>query len=139
MKGIETAARSHNGEETILVVEDDDGLRRLATTVLRLSGYRVIGVAGGAEAIEAAATHQDSIHLVLSDVAMPRMSGLQLVERLRGLGLTVPTIFMSGCGDEDIADHGVISTPDTLLSKPFMPDALLECVRNTLDRLTTHS
>jgi two-component system cell cycle sensor histidine kinase/response regulator CckA len=136
VKGIETAVRPHSGEETILVVEDDDGLRRLATTVLSLNGYRVIGVAGGDEAIEAAAAHEGSIQLVLSDVTMPRMSGLQLVQRLRELGLTAPTIFMSGCGDEDLADHGVISTPDTLLSKPFMPDALLERVRATLDRLT---
>jgi DNA-binding response OmpR family regulator len=136
VKGIESAARPHTGEETILVVEDDDSLRRLAMTVLRLSGYRVIGVAGGDEAIDAAAAHRDSIHLVLSDVAMPRMSGLQLAQRLRELGLSVPTIFMSGCGDEDIADHGVISTPDTLLGKPFMPDTLLERVRTTLDRLT---
>lgn len=137
MKGIETAVRPHSGEETILVVEDDDGLRRLATTVLSLNGYRVIGVAGGDEAIEAAAANEGSIQLVLSDVTMPRMSGLQLVQRLRELGLIVPTIFMSGCGDEDLADHGVISTPDTLLEKPFMPDTLLERVRTTLDRVTS--
>jgi two-component system cell cycle sensor histidine kinase/response regulator CckA len=136
VNGIETAARPHTGEETILVVEDDDGPRRLATTVLRLNGYQVIGVAGGDEAIEAAAAHRGSIQLVLSDVAMPRMSGLQLARRLRELGLTVPTIFMTGCGDEDLADHGVICTPDTLLGKPFMPDALLERVRTTLDRRT---
>jgi two-component system cell cycle sensor histidine kinase/response regulator CckA len=137
VKGIETAVRPHSGEETILVVEDDDGLRRLATTVLSLNGYRVIGVAGGDEAIEAAAANEGSIQLVLSDVTMPRMSGLQLVQRLRELGLIVPTIFMSGCGDEDLADHGVISTPDTLLEKPFMPDTLLERVRTTLDRVTS--
>ena len=133
----QTAERPDDGEKTILVVEDDEGLRRLATTVLRLNGYRVIGVASGSEALEEAAAHGDSIHLVLSDVVMPRMSGPELARRLAELGLTMPTVFMSGHRDDEIAVHGLVATPETLIGKPFTPDTLLERIRATLDRAAT--
>jgi PAS domain S-box-containing protein len=114
--------------ETILVVEDDDGLRRLATTVLRLNGYRAIGARDCHEAIEAVRTNADSIKLVLSDVVMPSMSGPELVERLEGAGLRAPTVFMSGHRSDEIDWHGHGTTAGALLGKPFTPDMLLERV-----------
>jgi two-component system cell cycle sensor histidine kinase/response regulator CckA len=127
------------GESTILVVEDDDGLRRLATTVLRLNGYRVIGAPGGREAIEAVATHEGSIQLVLSDVVMPQMSGPELAQRLAELGLTMPTVFMSGHREDEIAEQGIVPTHGAVLDKPFTPDLLLERVRAALDRAAEHA
>jgi CheY-like chemotaxis protein len=132
----EVVERGNGGSgETILVVEDDDGLRRLATTVLRLNGYRVIGARDFREAIEAVTAHADAIKLVLSDVVMPSMSGPELAERLERAGLRAPTLFMSGHRADEIDWHGLGTTPEALLDKPFTPDTLLERVAVALGRV----
>jgi PAS domain S-box-containing protein len=118
--------------ETILVVEDDDGLRRLATTVLRLNGYRVIGARDRREAIEAVTAHAGVIKLVLSDVDLPGMSGPELVEQLECAGLRAPIVFMSGHRADEIDWRGLGTTRGALLDKPFTPDMLLERVGGAL-------
>jgi len=132
------SALAEDNGHTILLVEDDEGLRRLAATVLRLNGYRVLPARSGQEAIEAARTHAGSIELVLSDVFMPQMSGPELVQRLGELGLVAPTLFMSGYRDEEIADQGVERSNGAVLGKPFTPDSLLDRVRTTLARVKEH-
>ncbi len=120
------------GAETILVVEDEDAVRRLARRVLERNGYHVIEAGSGDEAL--AIGDDVTIHLVLSDVVMPRMNGRELVERLlvRRPGLRV--LFMSGYTEDAIARHGVLETGTAFVQKPFTAGDLARKVRETLDR-----
>jgi two-component system, cell cycle sensor histidine kinase and response regulator CckA len=125
--------RAFGGSETILVVEDDDGLRELTSTVLEQRGYRVIAVPD-ADAAFAVATNGAAIDLLISDVVMPRVSGPELARRLHAAGRAVPTIFMSGYTGETMTRHGLLEEGDGFLVKPFTPQLLLERVRTLLDR-----
>ena len=117
----ETAAPVRGGEETILLVEDEDAVRLLARTILEGCGYRVIPTGDGDEALRLAAAHAGPIHLVLTDVVMPGMSGRQLVERLQGGRPGLPAIFMSGYTANAIVHHGVLDPGTILIEKPFAP------------------
>ena len=115
------------GTETVLLVEDDELVRRFVANVLRRSGYRVLEAAGPEIALGLAVSHDGPIDLVLTDIVMPGMNGEQMVERL-GLA-DVKVLFMSGYRDAEVFPNGV---PDTLLGKPFTRDTLLSRVRAVL-------
>src|SRR5207244_4922362 len=122
------------GTESVLVVEDDPAVRRLATTVLRDRGYKVDEACDGAEALLAmgAGAHFD---LVVTDVIMPKMSGKELSDRIRATTPKTKVLFMSGYTDDALALHGVLELEPELLflEKPFSPSRLARKVRETID------
>ncbi|HEX8051991.1 MAG TPA: ATP-binding protein, partial [Thermoleophilaceae bacterium] len=116
---------------TVLVVEDEDPVRRLTCRILAGSGYECLEARGGEEALRLYEQHRSRVALLLSDVVMPGMSGQELAQRIGGEGSGPPVLFMSGYTDEAVlprerADEGA------LLHKPFTADALLRSVREAL-------
>jgi len=126
------------GTETVLVAEDDDLVRGLATHVLRRNGYEVLEAASGEEALLLADRHAGPIQLLVSDVVMPRMSGRVLADRLRGRRPELRVLLMSGHPPYALLEHGVANPDETLLEKPFGAATLLERVRLLLDRAQRH-
>jgi PAS domain S-box-containing protein len=127
------AAVSNAGTETILVVEDNAGLRKLATRVLASAGYHVIGAASGEEALRLLEHHDGPVHLLLSDVVMPGMNGRQLAEQIAPARPRMKVLLMSGYTDDAIVRHEVSDAEVPFLSKPFTGVALLQKVREVLD------
>jgi CheY-like chemotaxis protein len=121
------------GEETILLVEDDEGVRKLAHEVLEANGYAVLEAPLPTDAIRMAEAHLGYIHLVLTDVVMPGMSGRELAEHLLRLHAEAKILFMSGYTDDAIVHHGVLDSGTALLFKPFSPESLTLRVREVLD------
>ncbi len=120
------------GSETILLVEDEDTVRELASRALRKKGYSVLEAGNGAEALELSERFNDKIDLVVTDVVMPRMSGRELVERLSMLRPETKVIFMTGYTDDAILHHGVLDSGIELIQKPFKPAVLLNKIREVL-------
>ncbi|MEK7447076.1 MAG: PAS domain S-box protein [candidate division NC10 bacterium] len=121
------------GSETILVVEDEDEVRALAREVLEQSGYTVLAASGPAEALGIAERHAGPIHLILTDVVMPHMSGPRLVKEIAPLRPGIKVLYMSGYTADAIAQHGILDPGLSLLQKPFLPHALARKVREVLD------
>ena len=124
---------SRSGTETILLVEDNAGLRKLATRVLAPAGYTVLGAASGEEALRVLERQEGPVHLLLSDVVMPGMSGRDLAEQLAQTRPEMKVLFMSGYTDDTVVQHGVLNAQVAFLSKPFTAAALLRKVREVLD------
>jgi len=122
------------GTETILLVEDEEGVRELARDILRASGYTVIEARNGAEALLLCERHQGPLDLLLTDVVMPRMSGRELAERLAPLRPDLSVLYMSGYTDDAVIRHGVLGAGTAFLQKPFTPATLIGRVRDTLDQ-----
>ena len=120
--------------ETILLVEDEEMVRSLAERILAGRGYGVLAAAGGDEALAMAAGWDGPIHLVLSDVVMPGMSGPETVGRLAETGRTFKVLYISGYTADHLGPYGVLEEGIELLSKPFGPDALARRVREVLAR-----
>jgi CheY-like chemotaxis protein len=120
------------GSETILVVEDDDALRRITVRGISSHGYHVLEANGSDEALSIAKSHPE-IALVVTDVIMPGLSGREVMERLRVLNPTVKAIFTSGYTDDAVARHGVLEKGVHFVQKPFSMSVLLKCVRDVLD------
>jgi len=121
------------GSETILLVEDEDEVRALAREVLEQSGYTVLAASGPAEALGIVERHADPIHLILTDVVMPHMSGPQLVKDIAPLRPGIKVLYMSGYTADAIAQHGILDPGTSLLQKPFVAHALARKVREVLD------
>ena len=122
-----------HGTETVLVVEDEDAVRRIVKIALESTGYRVLEARSGPEALEAARTIGDGIHLVVTDVVMPEMSGRELVERLKQELPALKVLYMSGYTDDAVMRHGIVESGVAFLQKPFSPLALARKVREVLD------
>jgi CheY-like chemotaxis protein len=116
--------------ETILVVEDDAGLRTLAKTVLEEAGYAVLDARFGDEALWVADRHEGAIHLLLTDGVMPVMSGRELADRLLALHPDAAVVYMSGYQRESFP--GAPPPEEAFLAKPFTPETLLTTVRTAL-------
>ena len=126
-------ANTFEGDETILLVEDDDRVRRLAKEVLLRHGYFIIEASDAERALSAAAAHPRHIHLLLTDVVMPSMSGRVLAQTLTGRYPRLKVLFMSGYTDNAIVHHGVLEAGVAFIQKPFTPTTLARAVREALD------
>ncbi|MCU1279323.1 MAG: domain S-box protein, partial [bacterium] len=120
---------SQRGRETILLVEDDEDVRDFVHYVLRAAGYDVLPAANGSAALAIAESHAGPIHLLLSDVVMPQMNGVDLAERLLPLRPAMRVVHMSGYPGERIARHGQMPAGVPFLQKPFSAEALNGIVR----------
>jgi CheY-like chemotaxis protein len=119
--------------ETILLVEDALRVRAVVREILEMSGYHVLEARHGAEALEISERHQGPIHIMVTDVVMPQMSGRELAQRLAPVRPDMKVLYMSGYTDDAIVRHGVLGAGMAFLSKPFTPDALAAKVREVLD------
>jgi CheY-like chemotaxis protein len=120
-------------KETILVVDDAEPIRKMVCSMLRGSGYSVKEAADGAQALGMIEQQRESIHLVLTDVIMPEMTGAELARHLSRVCPQLPIIFMSGYSEDPVV-RSVESLGSAFLPKPFTASALVEKVRQTLDR-----
>ena len=123
-------AEAQRGQETILVVEDTDDVRRMICQILLQQGYRVLEASNGHEALELCSSYDD-IHLLLTDVLMPRMDGGELAEHVRRLNPRLPMIFMSGYADDDVVRRATRLA--AFLAKPFTSATLTRKIREVLD------
>ena len=130
---VEKLGRMAQGKETILLVEDDEVVRNLVSEVLDNEGYRLLEAANGVAALSICAQYEERIHLLLTDVIMPEMSGRDLADRLVPQHPEMKVLFMSGYTDDVIADHGVLDAGTAFIQKPFAPDVLARKVRDVLD------
>jgi CheY-like chemotaxis protein len=126
-------ATSLEGSETILVVEDEDSLRTLLCRFFRLFGYDILEARHGGEALLLAERHQGPIHLMVTDVVMPQISGKELADRLAPLYPDMAVFFMSGYTGSDLSDYGAPESSQHFIAKPFRPMDLVKRVRNFLD------
>ncbi len=121
------------GSETILLVEDDEAVRHLAREILQMHGYTVLEARHRGEALRMAGDHAGPIHLMVTDVVMPGMSGRALAGLLGPLRPDMKVLYMSGYTDDAIVHHGVLDPGTAFLQKPFAADALARKVREVLD------
>lgn len=129
----EISNESLDGDETILLVEDESSLRDLAFAILVRRGYTVLEASNGEEAINASRNYSGTIHLMLTDVVMPLMNGRELADKLRLERPGMSILFMSGYTDEAIIRHGVLDSKNAFIQKPFTPISLSKKVREILD------
>jgi CheY-like chemotaxis protein len=127
-----TAKLAVRGSETILLVEDDEGVRGLAKDTLEASGYTVLPVSNGQEALEISAHYPKPIDLVLTDVVMPGLGGRELAERIRQERPAIKVLFMSGYTDDLVLTHGVADGTAAFIEKPFAGPKLLGRIRKVL-------
>lgn len=121
------------GDETVLLVEDEDAVRSVARRILQQAGYDVIDAATGEQALESADALSGPIHLLVTDVVMPGMDGLQLASALMARRPGIAVLFMSGYAEDIISSKGIFRQARRLLPKPFTSRGLREAVRETLD------
>ncbi|MFQ5873894.1 MAG: PAS domain S-box protein, partial [Dehalococcoidia bacterium] len=122
------------GTETVLLVEDEPAVLRLTANVLARQGYKVLEAANGEEALQVAQEHgEEGIHLLLTDVVMPRMGGKDIADRLRTLHPGIKILFTSGHSDEKVVHVGVLGNGISFMPKPFLTDTLTHKVREMLD------
>ncbi len=121
------------GDETILLVEDDKEVRMLAMRILKTQGYRVLEASHGGDALQVLKEREGSIHLLLTDVVMPEMSGRELANRLIPFHPKMKVLYMSGYTDNAIVHHGVLDKGVNYIQKPFTVDGLARKVREVLD------
>jgi two-component system cell cycle sensor histidine kinase/response regulator CckA len=122
------------GSETILVVEDEEVVRKLAVRLLKRQGYKVLEAPDGGQAFILCEKYQDPIHLILTDVVMPGMSGRELVERLQRIHPEMKALYMSGYTDNVILHHGILEQGLAFIQKPFTLEILGRKVREVLDK-----
>ncbi|HMD14696.1 MAG TPA: response regulator, partial [Bacteroidota bacterium] len=123
-----------HGTETIVVVEDDEAVRSLAKTALETFGYTVIAVTNGKDAVDYLLQNEGKVHLVLTDVIMPGMNGVEISEAINKLAPDVPLVFMSGYSADIIHKRSLLKENSEIIAKPFTPTVLLKKVREVLDK-----
>jgi|CXWL01.1.fsa_nt_gi PAS domain S-box-containing protein len=122
-----------HGTETILLVEDEDAVRRLALRSLTMYGYRVLSATDGQDGLRIAASHIGSLDMILTDVVMPNLSGPDLVRALTKDFPAIKVVFMSGYTDDAVVRHGLIEADMAFIQKPYTPIGLVQKVRSVLD------
>jgi len=129
---LDDAGQASRGAERILLVEDEEAVRKLVREVLSMAGYSVIEARHGREALDICLRDHEPIHVLLTDVVMPGMSGPELAGRLATLRPEMKVIYMSGYADSIISDLDAAGAKAAYIQKPFMPDALVRAVREVL-------
>jgi CheY-like chemotaxis protein len=126
--------RRNRGQETVLVVEDEQGVRELIARMLERQGYKVLTAGNAREAIEVSASHSERIAMLLTDVVMPQMSGHQLAEELERSRPDMKVLYLSGYTENTVVHHGVLDAGVEFLAKPFSQETLAQKIREILDR-----
>ncbi len=121
------------GTESILLVEDEEGVRGLASRVLKMFGYQVLTATDGKDALDVLNSHRGPLDLILTDVVMPNMGGPELVQQLRPDYPRVKVLFMSGYTDDAVVRHGLIEADVAFIQKPYTPLSLARKVRQVFD------
>jgi CheY-like chemotaxis protein len=121
------------GSETVLVVEDDDAIRSLARDILQMHGYGVLEARHGADAVWICDSYDQPIHLLITDVVMPHMSGRELAERLSAMRPDMRVLYVTGYSEDAVGQRRDLAPGVELLHKPFPPAALVRRVRAVLD------
>jgi two-component system cell cycle sensor histidine kinase/response regulator CckA len=125
------------GSETILLVEDDEIVRKMAQRILELDGYHVLTASTPFEALSICKEYQERIHLLLTDVVMPQMSGNILARQILPLRPDIVVLYMSGYTENTIVHHGSLDEGINFIEKPFTPDLLSHKIRTLLDKVAT--
>ena len=118
---------------TVLLVDDDSAVRRVAGKALRRAGYLVIEAESGEAALEVGRLRREEIDLLLTDVVMPGMNGRELSEHLKGLSPTLPVLFMSAYAEDEVFLHGVRVAQMNFIPKPFTLNELVDSVAEVLE------
>jgi PAS domain S-box-containing protein len=121
------------GAETVLLVEDEDGVRKFVRLALEGQGYTVLEAAEGREAIRVAEGYAGPIHLLMTDVVMPGMGGREAAAAIRAQRADLKVLFVSGYTDDAVVRHGIVEATDAFLQKPFTPVSLARKIRAVLD------
>ncbi len=129
----ESQERSQPGCETVLLAEDEDMVRTLTRRILESHGYRVLEARDGSEALEMAERHIGPLHLLLTDVVMPKMSGTELAQHLRKSRPEAKVLYMSGYSENLVSHQGILDADVALIEKPFAEEGLLQRIREILD------
>ena len=122
--------------ETILVVDDDPGVRELVASVLRRQDFHVLEASNGKEALDVAGEYAAPIDLIVSDINMPQMTGWKLLEQLRAWYPAIRFLMISGYAQPETSMAQLAGTPTSFLPKPFTPGELSDAIRELLDRRT---
>jgi CheY-like chemotaxis protein len=130
----EASPSASTGRETVVLVEDDEAVRRLAREILTQQGYTVLEAKDGPDALRLCQQHAGPIDLLVTDVVMPQMRGLRLADRLRAMRPQTKTLFISGYLDETLREYGASADDIRLLKKPFAAATLTRTVRDVLDQ-----
>jgi PAS domain S-box-containing protein len=128
----QTPVDDSGGSETVLIVEDDDKLRKFVQRALQMYGYRILDAENGEDALRVCGEYEGQIDLMITDVVMPKMGGREAAERLQHLYPQIKVIYMSGYTDNTIVHYGVLTPELNFIQKPFTPKGLARKVRETL-------
>jgi CheY-like chemotaxis protein len=131
--GVSRPAALPRGTETILIVEDEPQIRKLAFDCLAYCGYDVLSSTNGVEALELIQRLERPIDLVLTDVVMPKLSGRELSERIAAMQPSTKVMFMSGYTNDSVVNHGILDGASWFIQKPFTLESLVRRVRQVLD------
>jgi CheY-like chemotaxis protein len=121
------------GSETVLVVEDEEEVRKVAARILRGQGYKVLEASNGADTLMICKEQKEPIHLILTDVVMPKMSGCELAKCISSIRPEIKVLYMSGYTDNAITHNGILEEGMKYIQKPFTMGALVGKVREVLD------
>jgi CheY-like chemotaxis protein len=128
--GTDESQPSHT---TVLVLDDEESVRRLVTAVLASAGYNVLPAANGAHAVDIARAHEGPIHLLITDVTMPEMDGREAATAITALRPQCRVLFMSGYPAQAAFPSGALQPDEGFVQKPFVPRVLVQRVREILD------
>jgi signal transduction histidine kinase/CheY-like chemotaxis protein len=131
------APRAQKGSETILIVEDEESVRDLVKDYLVAAGYHVLEASDGVQALEIAAGHKGTIHMLVTDVVMPRLSGREVAARISATRTNLRVLYISGYTDDSVFRHGVLEGGMAFLQKPFNLKTLAQKIREVLDDQST--
>jgi PAS domain S-box-containing protein len=126
-------AKSYRGSETILLVEDEEIVRKVAKRILSGKGYKILEAGNGEDAIKLSEKYKEPLHLIITDVIMPGISGKEMANRLLASRPGVKVLFISGYTDNAIVHHGVLEKGTNFIQKPFTEESLTAKVRKVLD------
>jgi CheY-like chemotaxis protein len=128
-----TPTPSQSGHETVLLVEDEKPLREIMSRAFQSKGYRVVVAKDGAEALTACKNTKNKLELMVSDVMIPGVKGVELADKIKAMQPGISIIFISGYAGDVIGNHGILESDINFLPKPFDPDKLLSKARELLD------